>query len=208
MSRSGETAPGEDRRRFGYARAGQLWMSDVMYGPAVPGEDRCKRKTYLIAFIDDATQVIPHAAFAIAENTRAFLPVFKQTLIRRGLPQRLFVDNGANYRSHQFALICAKLGVALIHVRPHQPQAKDYVSYCTAFARFDGTSKKRLRFDSFLLCVFSGGSLPGSSYKHSFLSLCACARSRPWSRHFFTVVVTTPSRWAISASVSIPVMAN
>jgi hypothetical protein len=36
----------------------------------------------------------------------------------------LFVDNGANYRSHQFALICAKLGVALIHARPFQPEGK------------------------------------------------------------------------------------
>lgn len=124
MSRTGEAAAAEDRRRFAYARAGQLWMSDVMHGPAVPGEDRRQRKTYLIAFLDDATRVIPHAAFAFAENTRAFLPVFKHALIRRGLPQRLFVDNGANYRSHQFALICARLGVALIHARPHQPQAK------------------------------------------------------------------------------------
>ena len=124
MSRASAGTPGEDRRRFAYARAGQLWMSDVMHGPAVAGADRRKRKTYLIAFIDDATRVIPHAAFAFAENTRAFLPVFKQALIRRGLPQRLFVDNGASYRSHQFALICARLGVALIHARPHQPQAK------------------------------------------------------------------------------------
>ena len=28
--------------------------------------------------IDDATRVIPFAAFAYAENTTAFLPVFKQ----------------------------------------------------------------------------------------------------------------------------------
>ena len=124
MSRIGEAAPGEDRRRFAYARAGQLWMSDVMYGPAVPDDTRRKRKTYLIAFLDDATRVIPHAAFAFAENTRAFLPVFKQALLRCGLPARLFVDNGANYRSHQFALICAKLGVALIHARPFQPAGK------------------------------------------------------------------------------------
>jgi len=124
MSRTGEAATGEDRRRFAFARAGQLWMSDVMHGPSVPGDDRRKRKTYLIAFLDDATRVIPHAAFAFAENTRAFLPVFKQALLRRGLPARVFVDNGANYRSHQFALICARLGVALIHARPFQPEAK------------------------------------------------------------------------------------
>ena len=124
MSRTGEAASGEDRRRFAYARAGQLWMSEVMHGPSVPGDDRRKRKTYLIAFLDDATRVIPHAAFAFAENTRPFLPVFKQALLRRGLPARLVVDNGANYRSHQFALSCAKLGVALIHARPFQPEGK------------------------------------------------------------------------------------
>lgn len=115
----------EDRRRFAYREAGQLWMSDVMHGPSVVSDDgRRKKKTYLIAFIDDATRVIPHAQFAFAENTRSFLPVFKVALIKRGLPQRLFVDNGANYRSKHFSIVCAKLGVALIHARPHQPQSK------------------------------------------------------------------------------------
>jgi transposase InsO family protein len=113
-----------DRRRFAFARAGELWMSDVMHGPSVVIGDRSKRKTYLIAFIDDATRVIPYAAFALAENTRAFLPVFKQALLRRGLVQRLYVDNGANYRSQHLALVCAKLGIALIHARPYRPQGK------------------------------------------------------------------------------------
>ena len=115
----------QDRRRFAYQEAGQLWMSDVMFGPSVISDDgRRKKKTYLIAFIDDATRVIPHAQFAFAENTRSFLPVFKVALIKRGLPQRLLVDNGANYRSKHFSIVCAKLGVALIHARPHQPQSK------------------------------------------------------------------------------------
>ena len=47
--------------------------------------------------------------------------MFKQAILRRGLPARLYVDNGANYRSHQLALAFAKLGVALIHARPYQP---------------------------------------------------------------------------------------
>ncbi len=123
-----DSAPGEphthDRRRFAFQQAGELWMSDVMHGPAVAGADRRKRKTYLIAFLDDATRVIPYAAFALAENTPAFLPVFKQALLRRGCPARLFCDNGANYRSHHLALVCAKLGLALIHARPRQPQGK------------------------------------------------------------------------------------
>jgi len=115
---------GADRRRFAFKFAGELWMSDVMHGLRVGDGQGRRRKTYLIAFIDDATRVIPYAAFAFAENTVAFLPVFKQALIRRGIPQRLYVDNGANYRSRQLALVCAKLGTALIHARPHQPQGK------------------------------------------------------------------------------------
>jgi transposase InsO family protein len=126
MNKAGDAAEtAQDRRRFAFAHPGQLWMSDVMHGPSVllPGT-RTRRKTYLIAFLDDATRVVPYCAFAMSENTQAFLPVFKQALQRRGIPQRLYVDNGANYRSHQLALVCARLGVALIHARPHQPQGK------------------------------------------------------------------------------------
>ena len=113
-----------DRRRFAFQQPGELWMSDVMHGPGVLVGERMKRKTYLIAFIDDATRVIPYAAFTLAENTAAFLPVLKQAILRRGLPQRLYVDNGANYRSQHLALVCAKLGIALIHARPYRPQGK------------------------------------------------------------------------------------
>ncbi len=116
--------PGEtDRRRFAFQRAGQMWMSDVMHGPTVFVGGR-KRKTYLIAFIDDATRVIPHGAFALAENTTTFLPVLKQALLKRGLPARLYVDNGSHFRSRQLSLVCARLGIALIHSRPYKPQGR------------------------------------------------------------------------------------
>lgn len=106
MSKSVPT-PDQDRRRFAFAHAGELWMSDVMHGPTVAvGERGQRRKSYLIAFLDDATRVIPYAAFALAENTQAFLPIFKQALQRRGRPMRLYVDNGSNYRSQQLALVC------------------------------------------------------------------------------------------------------
>ena len=119
--------PGEptttDRRRFAFRDAGELWMSDVMHGPKV-SDGRRRRKTFLIAFIDDATRVIPFAAFAFAENTTAFLPVFKHAIARRGLPARLYVDNASTFRSQQLALVCAKLGIALIHSRPYQPAGR------------------------------------------------------------------------------------
>ncbi len=68
--------------------------------------------------------MIPHAAFALSENSEAFLGVFKEALMRRGIPKRLYVDNGAAYRCHHLELVCAKLGITLIHARPYQPQGK------------------------------------------------------------------------------------
>jgi putative transposase len=114
----------KDRRHFAYEHAGELWMSDVMHGPAVLVGSRRKQKTYLIGLLDDATRVVPFASFALSENTAAFLPVFKSAVMRRGIPKRLYVDNGAVFRSQHLALVCAKLGVTLIHARPYQPQGK------------------------------------------------------------------------------------
>lgn len=122
-----EASAGKDRRRFSYQRGGELWMSDVLHGPKVgcDGSDRRRRaKSYLIAFLDDATRLVPHAAFTLSENAATFLPVFKQALRKRGLPTRLYVDNGSNYRSQHLAVICATLGIQLIHARPRQPQGK------------------------------------------------------------------------------------
>lgn len=76
-----------DRRRFAFQKAGELWMSDVMHGPTVLVGEKVRRKSYLIAFIDDATRVVPYAAFALSENAAAFLPVFKQAVLRRGIPR-------------------------------------------------------------------------------------------------------------------------
>lgn len=124
LMEKGLKGAGKDRRSFSYHHAGELWMSDVMHGPAVAAEGKRKHKSYLLAFIDDATRVITHASFDFSENTTAFLPVFKKALMRRGLPKRLYVDNGAAYRSRQLELVCAKLGIILIHARPYQPQGK------------------------------------------------------------------------------------
>jgi putative transposase len=113
----------KDRRRFEHESAGDLWMSDVMYGPKIR-DARNQRQTYLIAFIDDATRVVPYAAFTFSEGAVTYLSVLEQAVRRRGIPKRLYVDNGAAFRSKQLAVVCAKLGIALIHAKPYKPQGK------------------------------------------------------------------------------------
>ena len=124
MARPTEAPTSQDRRRFSYEAANELWMSDVMHGPAVLDEDRRRHKTYLIALLDDATRLVPYAAFTRSENVTAFLPVFECAIRRRGIPKRLYVDNGSAFRARHLALVCAKLGVTLIHARPFAPQGK------------------------------------------------------------------------------------
>jgi putative transposase len=130
LSRAGVMGPkpecptSKDRRHFTFERAGELWMSDVMHGPAIVSVGRRKQKTYLVALLDDATRVVPYAAFAFSENTGAYLPILRQAVMRRGIPLRLYVDNGAAFRSHHLALVCARLGITLIHARPYQPAGK------------------------------------------------------------------------------------
>lgn len=123
MKKDVEEPHGKDHRHFEFPYAGDLWMSDVMHGPTVLVDGR-KRKTYLIAFLDDATRIIPFARFALGESNTYFLPTMKQALMRRGIPKRLFVDNGAAFRSQHLALVAAKLGITLIHARVRHPQAK------------------------------------------------------------------------------------
>ncbi len=115
--------PPRDRRRFAWEHAGELWMSDVMHGPAC-GDGRRRRKTCMIVILDDATRLVAWSAFAFSEDAASFLEVFKQALMRRGRPLRLYVDNGSACRSRQLAVICARLGIALIHATPYQPAGK------------------------------------------------------------------------------------
>jgi len=101
-----------------------LWLADTMYGPQVYGPRRKKRKTYLIAILDDASRAIMAAAFALSDNVQALMPVLREGLLARGLPHRLLVDNGANYRSRVLRTACARLGVHLVHAAPYRATSK------------------------------------------------------------------------------------
>lgn len=114
-----------DALAFTYPHVNDLWTSDLMHGPRLllPGR-RDGGKTYLYAFLDDASRMVPFAAFYPAENAACYQDALKQALLRRGLPRRLYCDNGATYRTHHLQVMCATLNVALIHSRPHRPRGR------------------------------------------------------------------------------------
>jgi putative transposase len=113
----------KDRRRFEAEFPNDLWQSDMMYGPMVKVEGR-QRKTFLFAFLDDMSRLVPHAQFYLSEGLESYLDCLRQALLRRGLPRRLYVDNGPTFRSQHLAQITASLGIALIHSTPYQPEGR------------------------------------------------------------------------------------
>ena len=116
-------SPGVDRRKYEAELPNDIWQSDVMHGPRVLVNDR-RRKAYLIAFIDDHSRLVPFARFYLSENLASFLDAFEKALVKRGLPRKLYVDNGSAFRSRQLEHVCASLAIALIHSTAYQPQGR------------------------------------------------------------------------------------
>jgi transposase InsO family protein len=98
-----------------------------MHGPRVPLKGQL-RKTYLVSLFDDASRLVAHSAFCLGETALDIEGVLKQALLRRGVPTRIVVDNGAAYRANTLQGICARLGIHLIFCRPYQPTSKECVA--------------------------------------------------------------------------------
>ncbi|MBE0618221.1 MAG: transposase [Proteobacteria bacterium] len=113
----------EDRRKFEAELPNDLWQSDVMHGPLVRMGDK-QRKSYLIAFLDDHSRLVTHGAFYPSEGLGPFLEAFSRALLKRGLPRKLYVDNGSAYTSKEIVSVCARLGILLSHAPVRDGAAK------------------------------------------------------------------------------------
>jgi transposase InsO family protein len=116
---------GAAARRFQKERRGQLWQSDVKFGPhaaLAPGGKRAQ--TYLCVFIDDATRFIVAARFYPDQTVESLEDCFRRAVQSHGAPDACYVDNGPQYRSEWFARACAKIGTRLLKAKPYHPEGK------------------------------------------------------------------------------------
>ena len=120
---AGAASEPEEKRSFAAACAGAIWYGDVMHGPQISLHGKL-RKVYLVSLMDDASRLITHSAFCLGETALDIEGVLKQALLKRGVPYKLVVDNGAAYRSGSLQGICARLGISLIYCRPYTPESK------------------------------------------------------------------------------------
>ncbi|MEE8059343.1 MAG: DDE-type integrase/transposase/recombinase [Pseudomonadales bacterium] len=112
------------RQSFAMQFANELLQADTMYGPSIKQPDGKWRKTFLIAFIDDASRVITHGEFFYRDNTENMIDAFKTALYNRGKPTRLYFDNGSNYTSKEILQACVRLNIHLSHAPIRDGSAK------------------------------------------------------------------------------------
>jgi len=105
--------------RFEATRPNELWTGDALHGPVV-----CGRKTYLFAFIDDFSRALVGYRWGYLEDTLRLEAALRAGMAARGVPERIYLDNGSAMVSTQLLRACATLGVILVPSRPGKPQGR------------------------------------------------------------------------------------
>jgi len=125
MQLSKQSAP-RGCRRFRKEHRNCLWQADLKYGPYLPDPGKAKklRRTYLLAFIDDYSRLVCHAEFYFEQKSEQLEHCLKRAILKRGIPDKLYVDNGKIFVSHWLRLACARLNVRHLAAAPFAPESK------------------------------------------------------------------------------------
>lgn len=109
-------------RRFVRLNRNDMWHSDIKFGPfiSIKGE---KKQIYLVSFLDDATRYVIHAEFYDSLNQSVVEDCFHKAVMKEGLPQRVYFDNGKQYRTKWMERACAMLEIKLIFAKPYSPES-------------------------------------------------------------------------------------
>jgi putative transposase len=111
--------------RLLFERPNQFWVGDYHEAPLLWDPARQRYRTlHLCAVIDHYSKLVPHAAWYPTEQIATLEDCLKQAILARGLPEALYVDNGAAYRADQFAFACAHLGIRLRHSAPYASEGR------------------------------------------------------------------------------------
>jgi len=111
-------------RRFQQKHRNRLWHSDIKYGLYLPiGKDEAKKQVYLVTFIDDATRFVLHGEFYPTFDQVIVEDCFRKAILKYGIPEAVYFDNGSQYRTKWMNRACAKMGIRLLFAKPYSPEA-------------------------------------------------------------------------------------
>lgn len=104
-----------------------------------PKNPKKGKRTYLLAFIDDYSRLITHAEFYFEQRLPALEDCLKKAILKRGIPNSIFVDNGKIFISRWLRIACARLNIRHLTATPYAPESKGKIE------RFMGRVEEFLR---------------------------------------------------------------
>lgn len=124
LKREGRVYP-----RYQHDHRNAVWQGDWTHGiwlphPTEPGK---QKQCHLHVFEDDFSRFIVHGEFYFRQNLPCLEDCFRKAVIKGGLPEVIYVDNGAVYQARQMQRVAARLGTQLVFATPYHPQGKGKV---------------------------------------------------------------------------------
>ena len=118
--------------RFEADYANQLWQGDARDGIYLPDPDKPgkSRKTYLFGWIDDYSRKIMYAKYYWDEKLPRMEDCFRQAILRWGMPEKIYCDNGSVYASHYFLATVTELNIRKIHHPAYAAWCKGKIENC------------------------------------------------------------------------------
>jgi len=134
-----ESPTSRGHRRFEVEDVHLMWQADFQHTLYLPDPQNPKKrkKALLFAIIDDYSRAIVHGEFYWDEKLPRLEDSLKKAILRHGVPEQFYCDNGSVFSSHHLIRICAKLKIKLSHSRAYKPQGRGKIE---RFFRFIDTS--------------------------------------------------------------------
>jgi putative transposase len=204
-------------KAFETGASNTLWMADVMDGPTLR-VGKSGIATYLFALIDDCSRLVPHAQYYRQEKLRCLLDCLREAFMRRGLPEKLYTDQGKIFTCNHLQVVCANLKIRLVHARPYHAFSKGKVERFFKTCQSDFEARLRmapvqdleslnLRFWQWLETEYhrrSHSALQGQAPAERFLERAIGLRQLPadtdWQRLF---LARTTRRVRLDATISL-----
>jgi transposase InsO family protein len=103
--------------RFEADYPNQLWQGDARDGIYLPDPEKSgkTKKTYLFGWIDDYSRKIMYAKYYWDEKLPRMEDCFRQAILRWGMPEKIYCDNGSVYIAEYFLITVTELGIKKIH---------------------------------------------------------------------------------------------
>lgn len=116
------------RRAFEMDRFGKSWQADTAYLPSITPEGEKKpKKTFVIMIVDDHSRMIVGGEIFFNDNAINFQKVLKSAVMKYGIPDVLYMDNGGSFSNGQLTFILGNLGIVEKHAHIRDGAAKGKV---------------------------------------------------------------------------------